>query len=94
MAEPFQPSDQLTAVIAAWVNFVVLQLDQQKLDVVRRCLDDEGTDVRVVVTLRASTVALEAIKVAAGQKFELFVEHVAPLRPDTGFATDTSSRKQ
>lgn len=92
--EPFQPSDQLTAVMSEWVSFALLQLDQQRLDVVRACLDAEGADVRVVVTLRAGTVALEATNAAAGKRMELFVEHVGALRPDTGFGQPDTSRKQ
>jgi hypothetical protein len=51
-------------------------------------------DLGVVVRLREGAILLEGINEAARQRVELFREDLAPLRPETGFATPDTSRKQ
>jgi hypothetical protein len=89
-----QITDNLTEAVAAWVNYVLRQLDEDRLHVLRACMATDRMDLRVVVRLREGAILLEGINEAAQQRVELFREDLAPLRPQTGFATPDTSRKQ
>ena len=51
-------------------------------------------DVRIVVRLREGTVCIDAVDDAQGRYTELYREHVAPLRADSGFAVPETDTRQ
>jgi hypothetical protein len=86
-------TDNLTEAVAAWLARVVPALGQDKFRAWEAML--AGTcDIRVVVRLREGTICIDAVDDAQGRYTEIYREHVAPLRPDSGFAMPETDTRQ
>ena len=73
------PTDTLIAALGPWLGAAAQQLDQERFETLRACLQADGADVRVVIRLREGAILLEATN--NGQRLELYREDVAPHRP-------------
>ena len=81
------PTDALTAAISGWVTEAAAKLDADNMGVLTGILGGFGAlDIRVVVSLRAGTVVLEAANEAASRRLELYREDVEPFRLAAGEA--------
>ena len=87
------PTDALTKAMSAWASFAIIQLDQDKLNILRACLDAEGMDVHIIARLREGAVILDAVSNKDGKRTPLFRQDVEPLRPQTAFAEPESGGK-
>ena len=76
-----QITDNMTTATAAWVTAAALELDEDRMNVFKRCTEMGGTDIRVTVALRAGTLILDAVIEAVGRRAELFRQDVGPLVP-------------
>ena len=85
-----QITDNMATATAAWVTAAALELDEDRMNVFKRCTEMGGTDIRVTVALRAGTLILDAIIEAVGRRAELFRQDVSPLRLRTPFASPES----
>ena len=75
-----QITDNMTTATAAWVTAAALELDEDRMNVFKRCTEMGGADIRVTVALRAGTLILDAVIEAVGRRAELFRQDVDPLR--------------
>ena len=51
-----QITDNMTTATAAWVTAAALELDEDRMNVFKRCTEMGGADIRVTVALRAGTL--------------------------------------
>jgi hypothetical protein len=88
-------TDIMTANVATWVTKATATLDEEKLKVVSEVVyGDPDGDLRVVFRLKEGAVVLEGVNNRTNQRFELYREDVAPLRPRTGFGEPDSDKVQ
>jgi hypothetical protein len=73
------PTDTLIAALGPWLGAAAQQLDQERFETLRACLQADSADVRVVIRLREGAILLEATN--NGQRLELYREDVTPHRP-------------
>jgi hypothetical protein len=85
-----QITDNMTTATAAWVTAAALELDEDRMNVFKRCTEMGGADIRVTVALRAGTLILDAVIEAVGRRAELFRQDVDPLRLRTPFVSPES----
>jgi hypothetical protein len=86
-------TDDLTNAVAAWLTAVLPRLGPDQYRAWEEILAGR-CDVRVVVRLREGTICIDAVDDAKGRYTEIYREHVAPLRPDSGFAVPETDTRQ
>jgi hypothetical protein len=77
------PTDTLVAALGPWLSAAALQLDQERLEALRACLQSDDADVRIVIRLKEGAIVLDATN--NGQRLELYREDVAQLRLSDAF---------
>jgi hypothetical protein len=56
------PTHVLLAALSVWVKSALGQLDRARLRALHECLDMEGADLRIVISLHERSITVEAWK--------------------------------
>lgn len=73
--------DALVKAAADFVSAAAHELDDERLAILRSCIESTGEDVRIVTRLKAGALLVEGVFESDRKRVELFRVDVPPLRP-------------
>ncbi len=70
------PTENLIAALVPWLEGARLQMDQERIETYRACLQADGADVEIAIRVREGVIVLGATN--NGRHLELYREEVRP----------------